>query len=407
MYGRTFLSTAKDIPSFPFLRPSQNPSEPPLLFKELRRIDPVSTVKLWDGSTAWLVTRHSDVCDVLSDLRFSKVRTCPGFPELGPGGRKAALSHKPTFVDMDPPEHTEQRKMIAPMFSPEAIAILNPFIQATVDARIQTMMAQCQPVDLIQWFALPVPSVTMLHMLGIPEEDLSFLLTCNSVRTSGSATAAEAMSANTNLTDYLSLLVRQKRNSPSNDIMSKLAVEPSLDHDDVVQITFLLLVAGNYTVVNMIALGITELQRQPEQLQELLHDPLLIDSAIEELLRYHTASAFATRRVALEDVFLAGKLIKAGDGVICSNQSANRDESVFPDADTFNIHRFPGPHLAFGHSQHICIAQYLARAEIRCALGSLLAKLPKLRLATALEDIKYSDLGRDLGIKELMITWEQ
>jgi nitric oxide reductase len=371
----------------------------------LRLTDPVSHVKLWDGTLAWLVTRHADVRDVLSDPRFSKVRTCPGFPELGPGGRKAASSHKPTFVDMDPPQHTRQRNIVAPSFTLEAVSCLLPFIQSTVDERIEAMKVGPQPVDLVQSFALPVPSLTMLYMLGIPEKDLSFLLTCNSMRTSGSATAAEAMAASNSLNDYLKRLVVEKDEKPSDDIISKLAKEPSLDHEDVIQITFLLLVAGNATMVSMIALGIVTLHRCPKQLQELLNDPSLLNNAVEELLRYHTASALATRRVALENVTLAGKLIKAGDGVICSNQSANRDEAVFPDADTFNIHRIPGPHLAFGHGQHKCIAEYLARAELRCALGSLLAQLPKLRLAMPLQDVKYSDLSHDLGITELMVRW--
>lgn len=405
LFARMVGETTKSIPSFPFKRPAQFPSEPPLLFRELRNTDPVSLVKLWDGSLAWLVTRHSDVCFVLSDNRFSKVRTCPGFPEFGPGGHKAALSHKPTFVDMDPPQHARQRDFIEPSFTLEAVSILLPFIQATVDERIKVMKTGSQPSDLVQSFALPVPSLTMLHMLGIPEKDLPFLLTCNSMRTSGSATAAEVMAANKDLNDYLRHLVLQKSEKPKNDIISELAKQKSLDHEDVVQITFLLLVAGNGTMVSMIALGIVTLHNHPNQLNQLLIDHSLLDGAIEELLRYHTASALATRRVALEDITMAGKLIKAGDGVICSNQSANRDESVFRDADKFNIHRIAGPHLAFGYGRHTCIAQNLARVELRCALGSLLAQMPTLRLAMPIEDVMYSDLSHDLGITELMVSW--
>jgi nitric oxide reductase len=399
------ISATEAIPVFPFSRPSENPSQPPVLFKELRRTNPVSRVKLWNGSIAWLVTRHADVCNVLSDDRFSKVRTCPGFPELGPGGKEAATSHKPTFVDMDPPQHTRQRSVVTAAFSFEAVSILMPFIQTTVDERIRIMKTGSQPVDLVKSFALPVPSLTMFRLLGIPEEDMPFLLTCNSIRTSASATAAEAMTASTDLNVYLDRLVRQKEEAASNDFISKLAREPSLDHDDVVQITFLLLVAGNVTLANMIALGVVTLHQHPEQLKELFRDPSLINNAVEELIRYHTASALATRRVALEDVMVADKLIKAGEGVICSNQSANRDESVFANADKFDIHRIPGPHLGFGYGQHRCIGECLARTELRCALGSLFVQMPNLRLALPIENVKYSDLNRDLGITELMVNW--
>ena len=399
------FGSAATFPTFPFLRPSEHPSEPPVLFRKLRDTDPVSRVKLWDGSPAWLVTRHSDVCNVLTDDRFSKIRTCAGFPELGAGGKKAATSHKPTFVDMDPPQHTRQRSMVSPAFTLDAVSLLMPFIQATVDDRIKIMMSGSQPADLVRSFALPVPSLTMLHMLGIPERDIQFLLTCNGMRTSGSATAAEAMAASNELNMYLEDLVNQKEKVAGDDLISKLARQPLLDHEDVVQITFLLLVAGNATMVSMIALGVVALHQNPEQLQELLHDPSLINNVVEELLRYHTASALATRRVAIHDVTVAGTLIKAGEGVICSNQSANRDETVFLNADKFDIHRISGSHLAFGHGRHACIAEHLARAELRCALGSLFVQMPGLRPAMSLENVKYSDLNRDVGIIELMVLW--
>jgi nitric oxide reductase len=306
---------------------------------------------------------------------------------------------------MDPPQHTQQRSVVTSEFTPEAVSILTPFIQTTVDERIRIMKTGSQPADLVNSFALPVPSLTMFHMLGIPEKDMPFLLTCNSIRTSASATATEAMTASSDLNVYLDRLVRQKEETASNDFISKLAREPSLDHEDVVQITFLLLVAGNATLVSMIALGVVTLHQHPKQLEGLLRDPALIDNAVEELLRYHTASALATRRVALEDVMVAGKLIKAGEGVICSNQSANRDESVFPNADKFDIHRIPGPHLGFGYGQHRCIGEYLARTELRCALGSLFVQMPALRLAMPIQNVKFSDLNRDVGITELMVHW--
>ncbi len=398
-----------EIPNFPFSRPPG--SDPPVEYTKLRAQCPVSKVKLWDGTHAWLVTRYRDVCSVLTDEHLSKIRTHPGFPELGPGG-KAAASHKPTFVDMDPPEHTVQRAMVSSMFTRQYAEIMRPSIQDTVNVSIKTMMAtDCkEPVDLVENFAVIVASQIIFGLLGIPNKDIAFLNSCNAVRTSGSATSGEAANASKELTDYLSHLVSNKETEPTNDLISMLVVEQMrpgyLKHQDVVQITFLLLVAGNATMVNMIALGVVTLLQHPEQLDELKKDPSLATNAVEELLRYHTASAFATRRVAKEVIVLAGRVIDIGDGVIASNQSANRDETVFKDADVFDIHRTTdSQQLGFGYGAHQCIAQWLARVELQCVFGTLFQKLPNLKLAVAFEDVRYTNPGKDIGITELPVTW--
>ncbi|KAK9803975.1 hypothetical protein WJX72_009541 [[Myrmecia] bisecta] len=396
------------VPRFPFMRPSG--ADPPAEYAELREHHPVSQVQLWDESHAWLVTRHCDVCSVLADNRFSKIRTRAGFPELGAGG-KAAAAHKPTFVDMDPPEHTTQRAMVDPTFTRAHIEALRPSVQKTVDDCLAGMKASgCSPpVDLVEAFALQVPSQIIYRLLGIPDKDMDYLGRCNAVRSNGSATSGEAAAASKELTDYLSQQVSCKEAAPTDDLISKLVLEQlrpgHLRHEDLVQLAFLLLVAGNATMVNMIALGVVTLLQHPKQLAQLKADPSLVDGMVEELLRFHTASALATRRVAKEDVTLAGQIIKAGQGVILSNQSANRDEAVFKDADTFDIHRAPGPQLGFGYGIHLCIAQWLARAELQCVFGTLFQVLPTLKLAVPMEDVKYTDPSKDTGIVELPVSW--
>lgn len=400
--------TGDSLPNFPFKRPAG--SDPPTEYARLRAHDPVTKVKLWDGSRVWLVTRHNDVCNVLGDDRFSKIRTHPGFPELGSGG-KAAAAHKPTFVDMDPPEHTIQKGMVNSWFTREHVDAMRPSIQKTVDDCIQTMMmAGCgEPVDMMKYFAVAVPCQTIYRMLGIPSRDTDYLNSCNAVRTSGSTTSGEAANASKGLTTYLSELVSSKEREPADDLISKLVVEQlrpgHLEHEDLVQLAFLLLVAGNATVTSMIALGVVTLLQHPKQLDALKKDPSLTKNTVEELLRFHTASALATRRVAKEDVALAGKIIKAGEGVIASNQSANRDETVFKDPDRFDLHRTPGPQLGFGYGIHRCIAEWLARAELECVFGTLFQKLPNLKLAIPLSEVKYTDPTKDVGIIELPVTW--
>ncbi|KAK4982051.1 hypothetical protein LTR66_009507 [Elasticomyces elasticus] len=373
----TMLSTSTP-PRFPFARPAA--AEPPAEYARLRATDPVSKVELWDGSHAWLVVKHSDVCSVLTDERLSKQRTRHGFPELDAGG-KAAAKNKATFVDMDPPQHMQQRSMVEPFFAPDHIDTMRPHIQNTVDSLLDAMLREGgkKPVDLVEKFSLPVPSYIIYGILGVPFKDLEYLTQCNAIRSNGSATATEAAGANKQLLDYIGNLVDQRLAKPKDDLISKLVVEQ----------------------------GIVTLLQHPDQLNDLKADPSLAKVFVEELCRFHTASAMATRRVAKVNITLRGKAIKAGEGIIASNQSANRDEEVFPDPDTFNMHRIRGSEqaLGYGYGSHRCVAEWLARAELEAVFGTLFQKLPNLKLVTPFSEVKYSAPTQNVGITELPIVF--
>ncbi|KAH8925280.1 cytochrome P450, partial [Atractiella rhizophila] len=305
------MSTATESapPRFPFSRPSA--AIPPLEYAQLRKTAPVSKVTLFDGSHAWLVVKYKDICSVLTDDRLSKQRNRPGFPELSAGG-KAAAKNKPTFVDMDPPQHGQQRGMVAPLFTPEQAQLGRPHIQKTCDELIDEMVKEgCgNGLDIIPRLALKLPSYIIYGILGVPFKDLEYLTQQNAIRSNGSGTAAEAQAANQELLDYLANLVEVKKAEPGHDLISEL-IEKQLNHghlekSDVVQLAFLMLVAGNATMVNMIALGIVTLLQHPDQLAALKKDPSLAKDFVEELCRYHTGSALATKRVAKEDIVLNG-----------------------------------------------------------------------------------------------------
>ena len=200
----------------------------------------------------------------------------------------------------------------------------------------------------------------------------------------------------------------KKDKEPRDDIISRLMVEKvrkgELSHDELVAMSFLLLVAGNATTANMITLGVLTLLQHPDQLNELRGNPSLIKDAVEEIFRYLTGSQFATRRIAIEDVKIGETTIKKGEGVWALNASANEDELVFNDPTRFDIHRKPNPHLAFGDGIHVCIAQDLARAEVQIAIQTLIHRLPNLRLAIPFEQIEYvTKTSRDFGVTSLPI----
>lgn len=408
-------------PRFPFSRLKD--WEPPIEYATLRATDPVSRVELWDGSEPWLVTKHADVASVLTDQRLSKQRTRNGFPEMSMGGKLAAKSAtRPTFVDMDPPEHGRQRGMVEPLFTKEAAKKLRPHIQETVDSLLAKMIeaGPGKGVDLVEKFALPVPSYIIYGILGVPLEDLEFLTHEAAVRSNGSATASEASLAAKTLVDYMRGLVDKRMQEPKDDLISKLVTEQvkpgNIDKEDAAQIAFLLLVAGNATMVHMIALGVVTLLHNPEQLAALKSNPSLAPLFVSELCRYHTGSSFATRRVAKEEISLCGHAIKAQEGIIAATQSASRDEDVFSDPDVFDIMRFAPKDqggrgedwwqaMGFGWGEHRCVGEWLARAEMEIVFATLFQKLPDLKVAVPFENIQWTPLTRDVGITELPVVW--
>jgi cytochrome P450 len=384
------------------------PFDPPPIYERLREEDPVSRIDLWDGGSMWMITRHADVRAVLSDNRFSADNSKPGFPLLTPSS-EALTEDNPTFVRVDPPEHGRLRGMVNADFTMKAAIALRPRIQQIVDGLIDAMEAHGPSAELNAEFAVPIPSEVICIILGVPYEDHDYFQKCTATMTSVAASEAEVNEASEALTRFLTELIEAKAARPTGDLLSRLVVERErtgeLTRTDVVSMARLLLDAGHDTTAMMISYGMLTLLRHPDQLQALREDPALLSGAVEELLRYTTVIHTGVPRVATEDVEIGGRLIRAGEGLLCYLPTANRDRDRFEEPGRLDIRRKDRGHMAFGFGIHQCIGQPLARVELQVALATLIRRFPNLRLAVPFEDLRFRHEMFVEGVYELPVTW--
>lgn len=402
------MTETVEAPAFPMTRGC--PFDPPSDLAQLQQEEPISRVRLWDGSTHWLVTRYEDVRQVLLDPRFSANSHLPGYPWQSPG-TKARREQSRVFIFMDNPEHDQHRRLLTRYFAIKRVEGLRPRIQQIVDELIEKMLAGPRPVDLVQAFALPLPSLVICELLGVPYADRAMFHRTSRILIARTSTPEQALAAAKEITDYLGDLVEAKLDDPGDDILSHLAVEQlrtgGMTRKEIADMGQLLLVAGHETTANMIALGTLALLRNPEQLAEVREsdDPALIASTVEEMLRYLTIVHSGRRRVALEDVEIGGRLIRAGEGVIAATDIANRDPEAFPEPDQLDIHRKARHHVAFGYGIHQCLGQPLARVELQVVYSTLYRRIPTLALAQPFEDVDFKHDMLVYGVHSLPVTW--
>jgi cytochrome P450 len=402
-------SGAADIPEYPMTRGAGAPFDPPPALRELQATAPLIRVRLWDGSAPWLVTRHAEQRALLADQRISADPTNPHYPHQG-AAQKARLVRPQTFISMDDPEHARLRRMVTAAFAIKRVEALRPAIQRIVDGLIDGMLGGTPPVDLVQAFALPVPSLVICALLGVPYADHEFFQANSRVLVNRTSTPEQVSAASQRVIDYLDRLVGEKLAHPGEDLLSELAgrvTSGEVSRSQVASMGRLLLIAGHETTANMIALGTLALLQHPDQLAELraTEDPKLIAGSVEELLRYLSIAHTGRRRVALEDIQIADQTIRAGEGLILANDIGNRDVSVFADPDRLDVHRDARQHQAFGFGVHQCLGQPLARVELQVVYGTLYRRVPTLRLGVDLEQIAFKHDGLVYGVYELPVTW--
>jgi cytochrome P450 len=400
-------TASTEIPDFPMPRATGCPFDPPPALRAWQEQAPLTRVRLWDGSTPWLVTRYADQRALLADPRVSADIQRPGYPSSAPvpPGRSPA-----GFILMDDPEHARLRRMVMAPFAIRRVNAMRPSVQRIVDDLIDAMLAGPKPVDLVEAFALPVPSLVICTLLGVPYADHDFFQRNSKTVIRRTSTPDERVAASRALTEYLDGLVGEKLAHPADDLLSGLAERVragELDRTSAAQIGVLLLIAGHETTANMIALGTLALLEHPGQLAVLREsdDQQVVAAAVEELLRYLNITHNGRRRVALEDIEIAGHTIRAGEGMILANDIGNRDPDVFTEPDELDVRRDARRHVAFGFGVHQCLGQPLARMELQVVYGTLYRQIPDLALATELDRVPFKHDGAVYGVYELPVTW--
>ncbi|MBY8882599.1 cytochrome P450 [Actinacidiphila acidipaludis] len=390
------------------------PFDPPPAYEQARQERALARVRLWDGSPCWMATRHADIRAVLRDRRFSADATRPGFPFLS-AGRQALTLDRPTFIRMDDPEHARLRRMLTADFMIRKVAALRPAVRALADDLLDRMTARPErTADLVADFALPLPSVVICLLLGVPYSEHAFFQRCGSTMLRTDATPEEVRTAQSQLLEFLAGLAAAKRSAPDDGIISRLVAQNELDDDDIASMGRLLLVAGHETTANMTSLSVLALLRDPQAAarlreaarQDAAGDGTALDTAVEELLRYLTVVQSGLARIAVEDVEVGGALVRAGEGVLCMLGAGNRDQDAFPDGGRLDLQRPDARrHVAFGFGVHQCLGQPLARLELRVALPAVLDRLPDLRLAVPFEDLRFRHEMAVYGVHELPVAW--
>ncbi|MFH8240661.1 cytochrome P450 [Streptomyces sp. NPDC018321] len=382
------------------------PYHPPAAYDPLRATRPLARITLFDGRPAWLVTGHATARRLLADPRLSTDRTRDGFPATS--ARLAAVRPRRTaLLGVDDPEHRAQRKLVLPEFTLRRATALRPRIQRIVDERLDAMIAQGPPAELVSAFALPVPSMVICALLGVPYADHDFFEE-QSRRLLRGPGPADVQDARDRLETYLGELIDRKRHSPGegllDDLVRKQVTEGEFDREQLVAFAVILLIAGHETTANMISLGTYTLLGHPGRLAELRADPSLLPGAVEELMRV-LSIADGLLRLATEDIDVDGTTVRAGEGVVFSTSVINRDETVYPDPDALDWDRPARHHVAFGFGIHQCLGQNLARAELEIALGTLFERLPTLRLAAPPQEIPFKPGDTIQGMLELPVAW--
>jgi cytochrome P450 len=398
--------TSTNLPVLPGEREARCPFNPPADYAQWREEEGLRRVN-WNDHTVWAVSRYEDIKTAMSHPAIS----AEVLGVLQGHGKQEGPNAPETFPRMDDPEHARLRRMLTKDFTVKRVNAMRPDIEAMANEFLDTMVAKGQPGDLVQDYALPVPSLVISLLLGVPYTDHEFFQTVTGKMMNMHTPPEEKAKASREFFGYMMELVARKESEPGDDLMSRVIREHvqtgELRRETAAMNGVILLNAGHETTANMIALATVALLENPDQAAVLrkTDDPNVIANAVEELLRYLTIVHNLVARIATEDVEIGGTLVKAGEGLIMNLPAGNWDPTFTAEPETLDLNRPARGHLAFGYGVHQCLGQTLARAELQIALPTLLRRLPDLRLAVPIEEIRFRNDMSIYGVHSLPVNW--
>ncbi|OBH90714.1 cytochrome P450 [Mycobacterium sp. E2989] len=393
-----------DLPVLPIARPARCPLAPPDEFVQWRE-QPGLRRAMFQGNPVWVVSRYLDIRAALVDPRLS-AKTIPDAIMPKDDDNKVPVM----FARTDDPEHHRLRRMLTSNFTFRRCESMRPHIQDMVDHYLGQMIADGAPADLVREFALPVPSMVIALLLGVPPEDLELFQRNTTTGLDQKSTDAEKGQAFGAMYAYIEELVERKEREPGDDLISRLVTEyvatGQLDHATTAMNAVIMMQAGHETTANMISLGTVALLQHPDIFARLgkTDDPAVVVNIVEELMRYLTIVHSQVDRVATEDVLIGGQLIRAGEFVMMSLLAGNWDPEFVDDPESFDPGRNSRGHLGFGYGVHQCIGANLARVEMQVAFTTLARRLPGLKLAVPPDELKFK-AANIYGMKELPVSW--
>jgi cytochrome P450 len=399
------VSAAETPRRYPFSRHRLD-ADP--LYAQLGREEPVSRVQLPYGRPAYLVTSYELNKLVLGDQRFSREATLAGDnPREDPVDLQVAES----ILSMDPPKHTRIRHLVGKAFTPRRVELLRPRARQIAASLIDGMKATGPPADLVQSYSFAFPATVICELLGIPEADRhQFRSWSAGMSSTSTVSAEEQLQIFLDLFAYFGKLFEVRRRRPGNDLLSALA--QARENDDRLteeELTFQavgLLVGGRETTAHQITNVVYMLLTHPAQLDLLRARPELLNSAVEELLRFIVLGSAVNPRIATTDVQLGDVLVRAGEPVLAALTGANRDDTVFDHPDELDITRQPNPHLTFGYGAHFCPGAQLARMELQVSLETILSRLPGLRIDVPEADLSWQEGTVMRSVTALPLCWD-
>jgi cytochrome P450 len=391
-----------ELPVIPAARDASCPLKPPPEFAQWRESGGLQRVS-WQGKHVWMISRYQDIRAALVDPRLSA--NTMAF-DVQTGDEPPLV-----FPRLDDPEHQRLRRMLTRDFTFRRAETMRPQIQGIVDGFLDDMIATGPPADLVRAFALPVPSLVICLLLGVPYDDHDFFQRHSTTGLDSKASEQQKAESSLALFNYTTELVARKEREPGDDLMSRLVNDyvatGELSRETAAMNAVILLAAGHETTANMIALGTLALLQHPDELARLREtdDPAVVANIVEELMRYLTIVHSLIDRVAIEDVTIDGQVVRAGEVVLMNLPAGNWDSTFIENPETFGVDRSTRGHLGFGFGVHQCIGQNLARAELQIALATLVRRLPDLRLAVPAEELRFQNSKEIYGIEELPVTW--